>query len=211
MHTEVLRRGKTLSMAAARLSQPDEAGGDVERLRVLATYGDLDDLTDDVRTSATPPRLPGPDDCVRADQAPPASLERSPIIRSLDLRLDPATIGWAVGQPSGEGRISGWLRMPDGRQPDPLLLMLAVDSLPPATFDLGVFGWVPTIELTVHIRARPVPGWLRVSHATRNFAGGFVEEDAEVWDENDRLVAQSRQLARVPTTISGSRQRSGDT
>ena len=63
------------------------------------------------------------------------------------------------------------------------------DALPPATFDLGLPGWAPTIELTVHLRARPVPGWLRVSHATRNLAGGYFEEDAEIWDESGRLVA----------------------
>jgi hypothetical protein len=31
---------------------------------------------------------------------------------------------------------------------------------------------------------------------TDNLAGGLFEENAEVWDSSDRLVAQARQLAR---------------
>ena len=59
-------------------------------------------------------------------------------------------------------------------------------------------GWAPTLELTVHVRARPAPGWLMLRHETRNVAGGMFEEDCEVWDAAGRLVAQSRQLARLP-------------
>jgi hypothetical protein len=39
---------------------------------------------------------------------------------------------------------------------------------------------------------------LKVSHRTRNVAGGMFEEDCEVWDSAGRLVAQSRQLAMQP-------------
>ncbi len=119
-------------------------------------------------------------------------------MQRLDLRLDPAAIGWAMGQPSHRGRMQGWFRLADKRPADPLSLLLAADALPPVTFDLGRPGWAPTIELTVHVRALPADGWLRVSHATRNVAGGYFEEDCEIWDENGRLVAQSRQLAKTP-------------
>ena len=95
------------------------------------------------------------------------------------------------------GMLQGWFRLHD-REPDPLALLTAVDSLPPVTFDLGLPGWAPTLELTVHVRALPEPGWLKLRHATRNVAGGYFEEDCEVWDSAGRLVAQSRQLARMP-------------
>ncbi len=72
-----------------------------------------------------------------------------------------------------------------------------MDALPPVAFDLGLAGWTPTLELSVHVRAKPAPGWLQIGLSTRNYAGGFMDEDAEVWDSTGRLVAQSRQLARV--------------
>jgi hypothetical protein len=169
----------------------------VEWVRVLATYGDLDSVAHEVRTSAVPPDLPPPDRCVRAAEAPPSFLRHAAMLDRLDLRLDPATSGWVAGQPSGLGQIRGWLRLADGREPDPLMLLLACDALPPVAFDLGLSGWTPTLELTVHVRARPAPGWLRIGLTTRNLAGGFLEEDAEVWDSGGRLVAQSRQLARA--------------
>ena len=113
-------------------------------------------------------------------------------------RFDPAYVGWAMGNPSGNGVLQAWFRLNDEREPDPLSLLLTVDALPPVTMDFGMLGWAPTLELTAHVRARPAPGWLKVRHATRNMAGGMFEEDCEVWDSAGRLVAQSRQLARQP-------------
>ena len=198
VRTEVLRAGRGMSTAAAVLDQDDDEGRPVSRVRALATYGDLGSLPPQVRTTATPPVMPPPQECLSSSMAPPDFLGRATFLQRLDLRLDPACAGWAVGEPSGRGVLQGWLRLADGREPDPLMLLLAVDALPPVTFDLGLFGWTPTLELTAHVRAAPAPGWLRVTHRTRNFAGGFLEEDAEVWDCADRLVAQSRQLARAP-------------
>lgn len=199
IRTDVVRGGRTLSTGQASLFQYDEEGREVERIRVLASYGDLGALPDDVRTSAKPPALPPLEQCFGPQDAPdnmpvPGS---SAISDRLFLKLDPATLGWALGQPSGKGEMRAWFGLADGRDADPLSLLLAVDALPPTAFELGLSGWVPTVELTAHIRCRPAPGPLRVSITTRNLAGGFLEEDAEVWDTEDRLVAQSRQLARV--------------
>ncbi len=195
--TEVVRRGRSMSTGSVSLLQ-DEDGSPVERLRALATYGDLAALPDQVATSAVEPELPDVERCVGSDLAPADFKVTAPLLDRFDLRLDPGTVGWALGKPSGRGMIRGWLKLADGREPDPVSLLLALDALPPVTFDLGLPGWAPTLELTAHVRAVPAPGWLKVVHATRNFAGGLLEEDAEVWDSTGRLVAQSRQLARAP-------------
>lgn len=197
IRTEAVRSGRTVSTASAALVQRDEDGNEVERVRALATYGDLDALAGDVRTSAKPPVMPPPEHCFSATDAPSGSVQVPEMSHRLDLRLDPETCGWALGEPSGRGEIRAWLSLADGREPDPLSLLMAVDALPPTGFDLGLQGWLPTVELSVHVRARPAPGPLRVVLTTRNLATGFLEEDGEIWDSADRLVAQSRQLARA--------------
>jgi hypothetical protein len=80
-------------------------------------------------------------------------------------------------------------------EPDVASLPLFADSFPPAVFELAPVSWVPTIELTVHVRARPTPGWLRARFETRFLVDGYLEEDGVIWDSSDRIVAQSRQLA----------------
>jgi acyl-CoA thioesterase len=54
-----------------------------------------------------------------------------------------------------------------------------------------------TIQLTVHLRAHPAPGWLACRATTRFVSNGYHEEDFEVWDSAGTLVAQSRQLALI--------------
>lgn len=196
VHVDVRRQGGSLATAAADLRQ-----GDATRITALATYGDLGRLDDDVRTTATEPDMPPPDQCVPNTMAPPEVRAIAPLMDRFDMRFHPDHVGWAVGEPSGNGVLSAWFRLIDGRDPDPVSLLMVVDALPPVTFDLGMPGWAPTLELTAHVRARPAPGWLKVRHHTRNMAGGMFEEDCEVWDSTGRLVAQSRQLARQPRPV----------
>jgi len=191
--TRVLRQGGSVATLAADLKQGDET-----RITVLATYGDLDRLPDDVRTTATPPTMPPLEECLPGSLAPPEVLRLAPVMGRFDMRFDPLCAGWAIGQPSGNGVMQAWFRLNGERDPDPVQLLMVLDALPPVTFDLGMPGWAPTLELTAHVRAKPAPGWLRVTHRTRNMAGGMFEEDCEVWDSADRLVAQGRQLARQP-------------
>ena len=193
---DVRRDGGNVATVAADLRQ-----GDTARITALATYGDLSRLGDDVRTTAEQPSMPPPDECVPNTTAPPELRKIAKLMDRFDMRFHPDHMGWAVGQPSGRGELSAWFRLVDGREPDPVSLLMVVDALPPVTFDLGMPGWAPTLELTVHVRARPAPGWLQVRHETRNMAGGMFEEDCEVWDSTGRLVAQSRQLARQPRRV----------
>ncbi|WGL53454.1 thioesterase family protein [Nocardioides sp. BP30] len=191
--TRILRDGGSVATVAAELVQDGTA-----RITALATYGDLAALPEEHRTTATPPDLPPREQCVPNTMAPEQVRTMAPMMERFEMLFHPDHIGWAVGEPSGRGVISAWFRLEDGREPDPLSLLTVVDLLPPVTFDLGRPGWAPTLELTVHVRALPAPGWLQVRHATRNVAGGMFEEDCEVWDSAGRLVAQSRQLARLP-------------
>ncbi len=192
--TGALREGGTTSTFAVDLAQED-----TPRITALATFGDLDRMPDDVGTTADEPDLPPREQCWGMDLAPEEyRASAPPLLDRFSLLLDPATSGWALGRPSGRGLIQAWFRLQDDREPDPLALLLAVDAMPPVTFELGRTGWAPTLELTAHVRADPAPGWLKLRHETRNLAGGLFEEDSEVWDSAGRLVAQSRQLALQP-------------
>lgn len=193
IRTTPRRVGGSTATYAADLEQDGQT-----RVTALATFGRLGDLPGDVGTTATPPDLPPPEECLGNDLAPPEFLEIAPIQERVDIRFDPASAGWAIGRPSLRGVLQGWFRLNDGREPDPISLLTVVDALPPVTFDLGRMGWAPTMELTAHVRANPAPGWLKVRITTGNMAGGMFEEDCEVWDSAGRLVAQSRQLARQP-------------
>ncbi|MBL7500476.1 thioesterase family protein [Frankia sp. CNm7] len=189
----VRREGRSLGTVAVDVEQEGQL-----RLTALVTAGSLAPGEEAERVTAVPPDLPPTEKCVPASMGPPELLEIVPMLGRFDLLLHPDHVGWATGAPSGRGLLSAWYRLVDGREPDPVSLLQVVDALPPVTFDIGIPGWAPTLELTAHVRAAPAPGWLRVTHTTRYLAGGMFEEDCEVWDSADRLVAQSRQLARRP-------------
>jgi hypothetical protein len=116
------------------------------------------------------------------------------------MRLDPKMAELFEGNPQGEPVAAGWLRLKDGEPFDPHALIMTTDAFPPTTFNAGLpVSWTPTLELTVHVRFPDVAGWVRCEFRSRFISGGFIEEDGLFWDEENRLVAQSRQLALVST------------
>ena len=59
LRTQVVRRGRGVSTGQVSVLQRDGEGADLaERVRVLATYGDLASLDADASTTAVPPELP---------------------------------------------------------------------------------------------------------------------------------------------------------
>jgi hypothetical protein len=193
LETELLREGRTTLVARARV----HAGG-AACLEALVTAGALADGEAVVPGPAVPD-LPAELECVRLPSRSPAMPMVVPILDVLDLRLDPATLGFARGRPSGAGVLRGWLRMVDGSPFDPLALVMAVDCYPPAVFDLREVdpSWVPTLQLSAFVRGVPAPGPLRVSTLARSVGAGMVDESTDVWDSTGRLVAVGHQLAAV--------------
>jgi acyl-CoA thioesterase len=188
-----LKQGKTAATARASLIQDD-----VPVLEATITTGALGQAGGDGGLSWTgePPLLPPIEECVGFGKLAD-STRFAGFAAQVDLRLDPATTGWLRGQAAGTPEMRGYFRLREDRDADAYLLALAVDALPPVVFGLGAVGWAPTVELTWYMRAVPAPGVLLVAARSRHVSSGWFDEEAEVWDSAGRLVAQSRQIARV--------------
>ena len=189
IHVEVIRSGRTLSTIRATLMQEERA-----RVVMLAAMADLNRTAGvDAEVSLPAPDIPEPDACVPRTEAMQGI--RLPILSRLDIRLHPEL---AVPGGTDRAEMSGHIRFADGRDPDPRALLLFTDAFPPSPLTLlGVIGWVPTLELTVHVRRRPAPGWILAHFQTDDLHNGRMIETGCLWDSSGALVARSRQLGLV--------------
>lgn len=194
----VLRAGRTQTATRVTLSTPDGEVRAEALVTCAALAGEGQDDHEPVHDGVAPVELPPADRCVRLTADGPGF--EVPIMGVLDERLDPSCLGWVEGRPSGTGELRGYLGFADGRALDPLALLLSVDALPPATFDLGLGGWVPTLQLSAWVRGVPADGPVVVRQRARLVADSLVDETCDVWDSRGRLVATGHQLAgiRVP-------------
>jgi acyl-CoA thioesterase len=186
---EVTRLGRRVSQARTTLWQNQKPC-----LDALVSAGAPPTASSDPDwTDLSEPDLTPPEDC---PTAPPENFEVE-LFNHIDLRVDTRTAPFPT--PSGHPVVRAWFRLLDDEPIDVFGVLLAVDALPPTVFNLGKFGWAPTVELTVVVRGVPSPGWLKVEARTRAVIGGWFDEEAAVWDSQGRLVAQSRQLALTAT------------
>ncbi len=188
---EVIKEGRRYATARARLWQ-----GGKEVVSSIATMGSGDASPGGGagfrHVAGAPPELPPVEEAVKV----PGN-DFFLIGHEFDMRLHPRCTAWMKGQLSGEAAVTGYMRFADGREPDLASLPLFCDAVMPAIFGVKAPKHVPTIELTVHTRKAPAPGWLRFVFSTRFAFDGHLEEDGELWDERGELVALSRQLAVV--------------
>jgi acyl-CoA thioesterase len=180
----VERQGRSVSFMRAALSQDDRVCAGA----VAVFARDRDGVELD---HARAPAVPAPDEIDPLRNRPDAP----PFGREFDFR--PA-IGKTGFGGADEALTGGWLRFRDERPLDAAALVALCDSWLPAVFAVsdGPLA-VPTLELTVHVRA-PLPlahDWVLGRYATRLAREGFLEEDAEIFSRDGRLLAQSRQLA----------------
>jgi hypothetical protein len=192
VEVEVLRAGRTASQARARMSQAGK--GCVE---ALITTSEFDPSVTPYWNGGVPPAGEvSYEDCRPLNPALPNGMSVA-ILNQVEVRLEPPAGDIADGQPSGRGELRGWLSLPEGEAFTPTSLLYAVDSYPPATFDVEFSGWVPTLELTVYVRALPAPGPVRVLHRAHLIDSRRVDESCYIWDQAGRLVAHSTQLAAI--------------
>jgi Acyl-CoA thioesterase C-terminal domain/Acyl-CoA thioesterase N-terminal domain len=194
-HVWVESRKTGRTAATSRVSLVQDGQPIVDATVTMGTLaGDADPVW-----SGEPPRLPPVDECLTfgsggfggSGEADRGFADR------VDLRFEPAAMGWLDGRPSGRLEQAAYFRLAEDQTPDAFVLALAVDALPPVVRGIGSYGWCPTVELTWHMRAVPAPGWLAVHGSGRLVSDGWFDGEAEIWDTAGRLVAQGRQLARV--------------
>jgi acyl-CoA thioesterase len=144
-----------------------------------------------------PPKVPPPEACSKLGTVREGPT--LPIHKKWDIRS--ATEGAAFG--SGQAPdLCWWIRTPIHRPLDAAMLVAISDALPPPIFvtEVGPMA-VPTVDLTIHIRAmlsrvRWEPGdWVLARFTTQYASGGFLEEDGALWTADGVLIAHSRQLA----------------
>ena len=192
--TEIHRSGRTAAYASAELVQDD-----VVRSRLTGVFGTLPPVDAPTRLMPEPIDIPRPEDCVARDPAVQGA--RMTLLDHVDVVLEPSALELAEGGRSDRPiSFGGWVRFGDERPPDPLALTLFADAFPPPILMVEpTAGWVPTIELTVHVRRRPVDGWIRAECKTVDVHDNLLIEEIRLWDEAGSLVAQGRQLAMLLT------------
>ena len=184
---EPLRVGGNTSHAAVTMRQEGEV-----KAHVTASYTNLGKLQGENWQASARPLITPVEDCA------PIREHGVELRQRVNQRYVSGGEVFRRGDPDGSGCFNGWLEFVDGRDPDLLSLLLFADAMAPPVFTLfGALHWVPTLELSVSVRAHPSPGPLQVRFRSRYMTNGVVEEDGELWDNSGQLVALSRQTSKV--------------
>lgn len=178
------RSGRSATTCSARMFQ----GG---RLTTIAICMLSTDYAGVASWEPEPPAPPPPADVTELSipgTPPPmfARLETRPAFGSTPFSGGPEAV------------TGGWLRTRDGDHLGPELVALFTDAWWPAPFSrLDAPAQAPTLELTIHFRARPSPEdeYALVHFRSEASIDGVFDEQGEVWGADGRLLAQSRQLA----------------
>jgi len=102
-----------------------------------------------------------------------------------------------------DGHVEEAALFTDGREPDVECLPLFCDALPPAVFASMVTGWVPTLELTVHVRAVPRPGWVKALATSRVILDGLLEDHVQPRLEQLRRIMNELDARPILADIEG--------
>jgi acyl-CoA thioesterase len=184
----VERAGRSLTTLSARLVQDDRP-----MVLVLAAFATTFPTAADY---ATPAPDVGP---------PPAELNvvpAGPNVPPIAVRSAMAPLfGPEPFSGGDEALAGGWLRLAEPRIADAAAVAFYADAWIPSPWTrLTALSVAPTIDLTIHFRARlPHAGMAIGDPVLARFSSstshdGFFEEDGAIWAPDGTLLAQSRQL-----------------
>lgn len=187
---DVVRSGRRFATVRATMT-----GSDGPIITLLGTFGEQQAGGPELSTFLEAVDVPPFEDCV----ARPETAELPAMMSKLDARFHPDDVGYQTGAPSGSPEMRGWFAFADGSSIDAYGLLLAADAFAPPVFNTELpVAWVPTVELTVHVRAVPAPGPLRGRFRSIVIQDGLLDEEGVFVDAAGRVVAQARQLALLP-------------
>lgn len=167
--------------------------GDRTALVALVSVGDRSELDGPTWTS-TAPWQPSPEQLTPPAGQAGDEFPAPAVAEQVGLRLEHATSGFLRHEFAGQAILRAVTSTEDV---DQFTALIACDVTPPPLWNaLPPAGWVPTVELTAHVRARPAPGPMTIEVSSAHLQDGFLDEDALVRDAAGTLVVQSRQLAR---------------
>lgn len=195
IETEVVKRGRTVTTVLVTLRQE----GRTVLTGTIAT-ATLDSQAQPLY--ATPPAPVPPIGQCRSFDPRQGHLAEDGFLARVDVGLSPDSYAALLRERTADTpELYGYVDLSardGGSAEDPAaFLPLAVDALPPIVSLLTDWSWAPTVELTWHLRALPEPGPLAFRAHSTLVSDGWFDENVDLWDTKGRLVAQSRQLARV--------------
>ncbi len=193
VQSEVLRTGRSVSTLAGKLIQGD-AGQLTERVRLTATFSDLDRLSGPSLNDEDAPSIDPFENCLPVEDIAP----KLKMYEQFNMRFDPKCCGWNTGEFKDKAEMNAWLEYKDSSPFDVFSLLMIPDMLPPVIFTkVGANGWVPTLEMTVNVRAKPNTKRVQIRAKTQHLNNSILEEDVEIWDDQGQLLAVSRQIAKL--------------
>ena len=214
----LIRRGNSAAQVRVTMRhvQAKEPG---PQLELIATFC-RDRKGPDV-IGVAPPDVPGPHASRTVDDDSPKNPHtRFRFYQQLECRIADGEPFWHSDFAAGPARYARWLRYrvpqrdADGRL-DRLALPPLVDTMPTAlhrAIGPGPYRfYAPSLDLTVYTVDDTTREWLLVATSLRRARGGWAIGDAEVWDDEGRLVAYGTQamylqtVAGDPPTVDASR------
>jgi len=200
----VIRRGRATAQVRVILRHTQEKDGE-PGLELVATFA-CDRKGPDVIGVAFPAVKSVEDSVSVEDGAPNNPHARFRFYHQLDCKIADGEPFWQPSFAEGPARYARWFRYKvaqrdaEGRL-DRLAIPPIIDTMPTAlhrAIGPGPYRfYAPSLDLTVYTVDDTVREWLLVSVTLRRAKGGWAIADAEVWDDEGRLVAYAAQAMYV--------------